>query len=156
EIPKGVMGNKFIGIFGRVFPDEVTPKVNELIKSLTQVGFSLLVFEPFFDFLKVRINLPKTTKVFDKNTPLKNQIEFMLCIGGDGTFLDSATIIKDSGIPILGINTGRLGFLSGVSINQVGEVAKNLVAENYTIYKRATLKLQTTVPIFNNENFALN
>jgi len=147
---------KNIAIYGRVFDDGFNSKIDFLINDLFKKGFQLYIFEPFHDFLKPRISFSEKVKIFDRDTWNPKEIDFLVCIGGDGTFLDSTTFIKDSHIPILGINTGRLGFLSGASIQELETVASSIVKEDFELYKRATLKVDSNIPIFNGNNFALN
>ena len=82
--------------------------------------------------------------------------ECLISIGGDGSIMDAVTIVKDSGIPILGINTGRLGFLSNISLEQISTAIENLFEKEYRIEKRALLRVETSNNIFGSTNFALN
>lgn len=147
---------KNIGIFGRNFEDVYNSKIDFLLKDLSDKGFSIHIFEPFHDFLSARISLNNHIKVFDRATWDARNIDFLICIGGDGTFLDSTTFVRDSEIPILGINTGRLGFLSGASIKELEIIADSIHSNNFEIYKRATLKVESEINLFNENNFALN
>ncbi|MDG1146397.1 MAG: NAD kinase, partial [Flavobacteriales bacterium] len=73
-----------------------------------------------------------------------------------GTILDATTLIRDSGIPIIGVNTGRLGFLADIAKDQIPKTIKQLVNKRYSIDQRTLLKLETEKPIFGELNFALN
>ena len=147
---------KNIAIFGRVFEDVYNSKIEFLLHDLVKNGFTLYIFEPFHDFLAPRITFNTKVEIFDRASWNPKNIDFMVCIGGDGTFLDSTTFIKDSHIPIIGINTGRLGFLSGASIKELDKVAPSIAKADFEIYKRATLKVESNIPLFNGNNFALN
>ena len=147
---------KNIAIFGRVFEEVYNSKIEFLLHDLVKNGFTLHIFEPFHDFLAPRIALNTKVEIFDRASWNPKNIDFMVCIGGDGTFLDSTTFIKDSHIPIIGINTGRLGFLSGASIKELDKVATSIASDDFEIYKRATLKVESNIPLFNGNNFALN
>jgi NAD+ kinase len=79
-----------------------------------------------------------------------------MSIGGDGTFIKSVGFIRDSGVPILGINTGRLGFLANISKDQIQQTMEQVKAKNYDFQKRSLLRIQTEENIFGEDNFALN
>ena len=80
----------------------------------------------------------------------------IISLGGDGTMLNSALLSKDSGIPILGINLGRLGFLASVEKASIKEAIQLISQKNYSIQKRTMLYLETNLPLFGQERFAVN
>lgn len=80
----------------------------------------------------------------------------MICLGGDGSFLRAVRYIKDSGVPILGINTGRLGFLSNISKEAIGETFQLIEDKKYEYQKRSLIRVKTQEDLFETENFALN
>ncbi len=79
----------------------------------------------------------------------------MLSVGGDGTILESVTMVKEAGIPILGINFGRLGFLANTGKEQIQEAVHAVVNRNFSVEHRTLLQLESNKPLFD-ENFALN
>jgi NAD+ kinase len=87
---------------------------------------------------------------------LKKEVNFMLSLGGDGTFLETLMYVRDSGIPILGINTGRLGFLANVAKTEINSAIDALLDNRYTIETRALLNLTTANNLFGDLNYALN
>ena len=80
----------------------------------------------------------------------------MFSLGGDGTILDTISLVQNSQIPVLGINTGRLGFLSSISSDQINVAVESLFKGHYSIDKRAMLRLETDKKIFGDVNYALN
>jgi len=82
--------------------------------------------------------------------------DFLLSIGGDGTFLDSMLIVKKSGIPVVGINTGRLGFLANNQVDEIEEVINNLDKQEYLLEKRTVIELIPENNVFKEESYALN
>jgi NAD+ kinase len=80
----------------------------------------------------------------------------MISIGGDGTFLDSITFIRDSGMPVVGINAGTLGFLSNISKDEIDYAIDEIIAGNFTLDKRAMLSIETKMNLFEDANVALN
>jgi len=87
---------------------------------------------------------------------VSNRIDFVLTLGGDGTILQAVTLVKDSGIPILGINLGRMGFLASVEKKYVGEIFSGLENNRYTLDIRHMLFLESDTPLFGDTRFALN
>ncbi|HPD65766.1 MAG TPA: NAD kinase [Bacteroidia bacterium] len=82
--------------------------------------------------------------------------DFVFSLGGDGTLLDSILLIRDSKIPVLGINTGRLGFLANNQMNQLDQIIASLRQKQYNIEERTLVELQSHPDLFNKENYALN
>ena len=74
-------------------------------------------------------------------TKLPEDIDYLISLGGDGTFLDSIALVEKSGVPVLGINTGRLGFLSNITLEDCEKTVFNLLQKNYTIEERSLLKV---------------
>ena len=145
-----------IAIFGTEYPEQFNKYIHHLIKKLEGEHINLLIEEKFYSFLKKDIRFKKTVNTFNNYDQLKDNADFLLSIGGDGTLLKAVTYIRDSEIPILGINTGRLGFISSVSTDQIDAAINDLLKNNYTINERTLLELNTTNNLFMNKNFALN
>jgi NAD+ kinase len=93
---------------------------------------------------------------FGSESDIKGKVDVLFSFGGDGTILDSVPLIRDSAIPVLGINTGNLGFLSSVSPQETTEAVKNIMAGNYDIERRSMIQINDSGNIFNGINYALN
>lgn len=146
-----------IAIFGRVFNSSVTPYVDHLINYLIDRNIEITVYDEFYDFLKQESACPKHFTTFSNNTDLPKDISFMLSLGGDGTMLAAVTIIRDSGIPIAGINFGRLGFLANIQKSDIENALDQILSGNYSVQERALLSVEANNrTLFNGENFALN
>ena len=145
-----------VAVYGKQFQKEVAPFVLELFRELEKAQMEILVYEPFYDFLSKHTNLNLFLNTFNTYEELKNDIDLFVSVGGDGTILDATTIIRDSGIPIIGVNTGRLGFLADIAKDEIPKTIKQLVNKRYSIDQRTLLKLETEEPIFGDLNFALN
>ena len=145
-----------VAVYGKQYKEDVAPFVLELFQELEKAQMEILVYEPFYDFLSKQSNLNLFLNTFTTSEELKNEIELFVSIGGDGTILDATTLIRDSGIPIIGVNTGRLGFLADIAKDQIPKTIKQLVNKRYSIDQRTLLKLETEKPIFGELNFALN
>ena len=142
-----------VAVYGKQFQEEVAPFVLELFTELEKAQMEILVYEPFYDFLSQQSNLNLFLNTFNTYEELKNDIDLFVSVGGDGTILDATTLIRDSGIPIIGVNTGRLGFLADIAKDQIPKTIKQLVNKRFSIDERTLLKLETSEPIFGDLNF---
>jgi NAD+ kinase len=146
-----------IAIYGRQFTEEYNDSIRHFFDLLNQRGVEYCVFEPFLQFLSENIEMSvEGISNFTKQTFDPKNVDVLISIGGDGTMLDSTTFVRDSGLPMLGLNTGRLGFLSSISLGQIDEAIDQVIEGAYMIDKRSVLKLETEQQIFGEENFALN
>jgi len=145
-----------IAIYGRPVNISQVAFSESVIELLEKSECKLLIHEPYFHFLKRHINKLKNHELFNSYNDLQQKIDFIFSIGGDGTLLDTVVLIKDSKIPIIGVNAGRLGFLSGISKENLGNAIESLRKGHYSIDARTLLKLESSHPLFENENVALN
>lgn len=143
-----------IAIFGKSYSPEDKEYLKLLFKKLNEFDTELCIYKPYFNLLPKDIGLPSKLKQFSSHKDLS--CKFLISIGGDGTILDTVPFVRDSGIPILGINLGRLGFLSSISKNEISTAIESILKGEYSVEKRALLKLQQPSDIFGDLNFALN
>lgn len=143
-----------IAVHGKEFNRVSAPFIARIFEILSAHKVELLVSSKFNQYLKKPlINCEYTT--YSSGVDLKG-IELFISIGGDGTLLESVTHIGKSETPILGINTGRLGFLATISKTETEKALESIFEGAYTLDKRAVLKLETNKDIFEPLNFALN
>lgn len=145
-----------IAIYGRNYSDDNFPFYNQIFNELVQKKHSILIHKELWDVISGKFVLTSKTKVFENLSDIVDQTDFLFSIGGDGTLLNTISIVRDSNIPVLGFNTGRLGFISSISKEEISLAIEVLNAGNYTTEKRSVLSLETKDNLFNNENFALN
>ena len=144
-----------IALHGRNFAPSIQPKVQELFDFLAKAGVVVQLSLPFRDFLN-GANL-KHHSTLTYSTPKDVfDADYMFTVGGDGTLLDAVTHIGERNIPILGINTGRLGFLATISPNEVLEAINLLFEKKYQIEERTLVSLISDKDLFDGLNFALN
>lgn len=126
-----------------------------LFQKLKACGIEAFVYEPLLkqNRSKWRIN---ATKFFSKYEDIKGKVKFLFSIGGDGTLLEAVALVRDSGIAIMGINTGRLGFLSSISKDEIEMAVDALLKKKYSIDKRTLLELVVKGNYFSGCRFALN
>jgi NAD+ kinase len=145
-----------IAIYGRNLNDEILKPVEELVKAVEKTGGECLFYESLFNQVRKKTSIKPGNRLFASASEIKNKIDYLFSIGGDGTMLDTVALVRDSGIPVLGVNTGRLGFLTGISIETVSHAVDELNKGHFTLDKRALLRLETNKTIFGDVNFALN
>lgn len=146
-----------VAIYGRNFDDGFKEYITKFFSILEQHKVEVFIYKVFFDFLKKEIKFDnRSVKVFSKHQEIRNNVDLMISIGGDGTILDAVTILRDSNIPIVGINTGRLGFLASISKTQIENALKQIIKGNYSIEHRSLLKFETSSNTFNDFPYSLN
>lgn len=145
-----------IAIFGKEFIPEHREYIQLLIDELTGMQTSLLVYKPYYEKIARDINWPEQTRFFTSHADLLHSSEMLISIGGDGTLLDTIPFVRASGIPILGINLGRLGFLSSISKNEIRQAVRSIYKKEYSFDKRALLSLEEPKGIFGDLNYGLN
>ena len=144
-----------IALFGTTFNEAKTLYVQHLINKLEQENVDLIIESQFSELLS-NIKFKNEYSTFDTPQKLKENADIILSIGGDGTLLATITLVRDSGIPILGINTGTLGFISSVSTDQIEYAINHLLKGEYAIKNRTLLQLNSENNLFGDTNFALN
>jgi NAD+ kinase len=100
--------------------------------------------------------LPRDFSIFSRHEDLNSSLDCIISLGGDGTMLDSATLVRNKKIPIMGINFGRLGFLASISKDELAMAVEALANGRYVTEKRTLLHLNANKPVFGDTPFALN
>ena len=144
-----------IALYGKRFNDEHAVTVNRLVDALVRRGITITVHDKFFHFLTTKFTLPANVKIFTETNELEG-VDFLISVGGDGTLLDTARIIRDTKIPVLGVNTGRLGFLSNVSPDAFEDALEALINGNFTLDSRALIAVKSNNQTFGEFPYALN
>ncbi len=134
---------------------EFIPFIELLLKTLTDRNVRIFYTEKFGKSIQ-KLGLKKTDGISEIGKNQIQEMDFLFSVGGDGTLLDTVTLIGKSEVPILGINTGRLGFLATVAKENIETSLDDLFSNDYTIESRALLEMIASKPVFNGANFALN
>jgi NAD+ kinase len=146
-----------LAIYGRVYKKEYQKQLQNLFDFLHQNEIIFLVEESFLIQCKQAEIKIKETNSFDSYDILKqSEVDYMISIGGDGTMLDCLTYIRDLQIPVLGINSGRLGFLASVSMDESQKALENLIKGHFQVDSRSVLQLESNQPLFGGVKYALN
>jgi len=144
-----------IAIYGRTLKEPFTKSIQTMVSELEASGSELLIYKPFEEALK-KIKFKKSISYFTNHADLKRGCDLLISLGGDGTLLSTITLIKDLGIPILGINTGSLGFLSNVSIDEISLAIDLVLKKKFSLDIRSLVHLETVNNLFGHNNFGLN
>ncbi len=139
-----------IAIFGNWYKKSTLDEIAHILKFMTHRGVNVVLSKELRDEMNLRDQYP----LFGSDTD--EEVDFALSIGGDGTFLYTASQIGDKNIPILGINYGRLGFLADVQATDVDTICDQLISNNYSIEQRAVLQVTPSVNGAVQIPFALN
>ncbi|MEO8884726.1 MAG: NAD kinase [Mucilaginibacter sp.] len=145
-----------IAVYGRQFNDLATlPFIQQVFDTLEQHGVEIFVHHQLSEFIAGKINnIPY--KVLQSTDKIKGFIDLFLTLGGDGTLLDMVTVIADSGVPVIGINFGRLGFLASINKSDITAAIHAVVNKEYTLDTRTLLSIESDHNVFPDGNFALN
>ena len=142
-----------IGIHGRDFQQRSSHFVEWVLSRLSQDKNEICVSSKFQRHFKSKTNFK--FKVFEHGDNLKN-LDFFISLGGDGTLLESVTYIGKNETPILGVNTGRLGFLATTGREEIEKALENIFKKNYSVDQRTMLRLESEPKLFDGLSFALN
>jgi NAD+ kinase len=147
-----------VAIYGQYYLNSTDPIIKDIFVFFTSNNVEMVIEANFLKMLHEKKIIQKEYKTFSSHTELDSSFEMLISIGGDGTILRAATLIRNSGVPILGINAGRLGFLATVQKENIAAFMQFVIDKKYTISERTLLSL-TTEP--RNEaieelNFAMN
>ncbi|MDT0539289.1 MULTISPECIES: NAD kinase [Croceitalea] len=146
-----------VAIYGQSFQDHDILCVFELIEELEKFSSNIFIEEGFLKFL-IQTSDIKSYDTFSVAIGLDSSFDMFVSFGGDGTMLRAVTYVKDYGIPMVGVNTGRLGFLSTFKKEDVRKVVTEFVAGAYIIEERSLVEIcmDSDVKHFGELNFALN
>lgn len=145
-----------IAVYGRPFNQAVLPFIRQVFDCLIQHQTEIFVHSELHLFISEQPNFTISSTVFNTYEDIKNQVDVMLTLGGDGTILGTVDIIRDSNIPVIGINFGRLGFLASVNKNDIAAAIHALINKQFTLDHRILLELESDPTAFKNQNIALN
>lgn len=147
-----------VALFGRSFNESFTESLILMFEVFKKHNIEVLIYEPFYDFLIREINFkPQVQGYYHNYGDLDKKVDFLFSIGGDGTFLEAVTFVRESGIPIVGINSGRLGFMADIAQDEIPQALADIVAGRFSIEERSLLQLESSRNgLFEEFNYALN
>jgi len=143
-------------IYSRVLEEEQVSDVQLFFDELVKHNIEPIIFHSYYEQLRDVIRLPEGTRTFSLSEHLTEEIEFIMSLGGDGTLLDTVTLVRDKPISIMGVNFGRLGFLASIGRNEVPAAMKAIAKRTYVEDKRTMIHVDADLPLFGNIPYALN
>jgi NAD+ kinase len=144
-----------IAIYGRPTPANLTESVAHIFTQLDELKLEYIVHEAFYNSLKGIIKFKKKPQTFNAELK-KGEADYMVSIGGDGTLLETLPFVVGTDTPVLGINTGRLGFLAIIPEENFSPALVALKNKKFTVENRTLLRLETSNNLFGKYNYALN
>jgi NAD+ kinase len=145
-----------VAIYSRVIDDDQYNKVQQLLDELAKENIQPVIYKPFYEMIQSRVRFSDKTTVFSGSGDLTDAIDFLISLGGDGTLLDTVTLVRDKNIPVLGINFGRLGFLASIGSKELHIAVQSLVKRTILIDKRSLIHLDASKPLFGDVPYGLN
>ncbi len=145
-----------IAVYGRSASEENCRALQHLCHLMAEHNLDIIVHEEFMN--EVRENGTTITCSYDtfQSFDSIDLPSYVLSIGGDGTLLNTADLVKNSGIPVVGINTGRLGFLANFTVDQLPDIITTLQSGSYDSDLRSLLQIECNKELFDGDNYALN
>lgn len=143
-------------IYSRIIEEDQLKDVQIFFDELSHQKIEPVIFQHYFDQIKDSINLPADTKTFSLSEDITDDVEFIISLGGDGTLLDTVTLVREKNISVMGINFGRLGFLASIGRQEVKTAVKAIAQRTYVIDKRTMIHVDADAPLFGKVPYALN
>jgi NAD+ kinase len=145
-----------VAIYSRGLDTEQGAHLDILLEALTRFDVCILIYQPLLlQFNQVTVRFPALVP-FLTSADLPEELDCLISLGGDGTLLDTITLVRNKKIPVLGINFGRLGFLAGISRDELSSAVDALVNRTFIIDKRTLIHLDSNKSLFGDTPFALN
>jgi NAD+ kinase len=142
-----------VAILGKINKSDPTEYITNLITLLEKKNVSVFIESEYFNSISGFIS-----KSISSFKDLDKSFDLLISIGGDGTILRAITFVKDLSIPIIGVNSGRLGFLAKIQIDNIEQVIEEIISGNYSISERTLIEVSTSESNkqLSKLNFALN
>lgn len=145
-----------IALFGKAVSPDNLKYVQSVIDKLVLRNCKLTVYGPFYELLRDQVIFPEGISTFADEKGIHGKVDFFFSVGGDGTILDAVSFVRDSGIPVMGINIGRFGFLSGISKDEILPSIDKVLDNDYQLDSRSLIRLTDPAKLFGELNYALN
>jgi NAD+ kinase len=147
-----------VAIYGQYYQNSTEPIIRDIFVFFNENKVEMVIEESFLAMLYEKKIVKKEYKTFSSYKELNSSFDMMISIGGDGTILRAATLVRDSGVPILGINAGRLGFLAMVQKENIEVFLQFVINKKYSISQRTLLSLNCNPENIDIQdiNFAMN
>lgn len=145
-----------VALYCRNIKPHDMPVLQDVLDLLAENKIGVFIYRPFFESVWAGIKTRSGISTFDSHADIRDKVEYMFSLGGDGTLLDTVTFVRDYPIQVMGINLGRLGFLADIGKEEIGNAIHAIAKGSYVIDQRTLLSLESNTPLFGDVNYALN
>jgi NAD+ kinase len=145
-----------VAIYSRIIDDEQIPILQSFFNKLEDKNITTSIWKDFYEQIKDKITFTTTPQLFFLDSALDATFECVISLGGDGTLLDTIALVQDKGLPVLGINFGRLGFLANIGKSEIDKAIDDLISHSYVTDERTLIQVNANIPIFGNVPYGLN
>lgn len=146
-----------IALYGNTIEKGQIESIELLFQQFDKHKAEIIIYAPFYELLQKTMNsIPSFKALYRTPGEVKHLANFMISIGGDGTFLESVSLIQESNIPVVGINFGRLGFLAHISSEDIPLAIDQIFNKDFKVDQRSALKISCEENPFKDFPYALN
>ncbi|HEY3371356.1 MAG TPA: NAD kinase [Prolixibacteraceae bacterium] len=146
-----------IALYGLTVNPDFKEELIGLLELLKKKKIEIYIYQPFLEYMQQECDLdPEVAGVFENTEELPDEVAFIFSLGGDGTLLKSFLMAQKSSIPLVGINSGRLGFLSDISRDEIEKALDDIIEGNIFIDERSVLELELVHDDHSEFHYALN
>jgi len=145
-----------IAIYSRGIENNQIQDIELLLAEIVKLGAEPVFYQDFFNQFYCAVDLDGKYSTFNSSDDMDSSIDCLISLGGDGTLLDTVTLVKDTGIPVLGINYGRLGFLANIGRDEIHTAIEALVERKFVLDKRTLVHVDADIPLFGDVPYGLN
>jgi NAD+ kinase len=147
---------KHIAIYAKKIFKQDLVVFQSLLSGIEHMGWTPVLEKDLALQVQSKFQIRENYRTFNTHLDLQSGFDLMVSLGGDGTFLKAVSFVRDSEVPILGVNTGRLGFLSNLSKDHILQTLQRFNSGQYEFQQRSLLRVHTENDLYGDENFALN
>lgn len=145
-----------IALYARCVKDNHPDYVKTLSTKLNKENVQLIIHDKYYAYLKKEFQFNLDIPTYNSYNCIKGKVDYIISLGGDGTILETLDLVRDSGIPVLGVNTGRLGFLASVYKEDFSLAIRGLLDNKFKLDKRSLIELETPSGLFGDLKWAVN
>ncbi len=145
-----------IAIYSRGGENVHVSDLQNLCNALHAAKINPVIHEDIFNKVSSGLNNADAYTIFGGSADLDDSFDCMISLGGDGTMLDTVTLVRDKNIPVLGINFGRLGFLASLGKENIDAAVQALVTRSYAVDRRTLIHVDSDLPLFGKTPYGLN
>src|ERR1700683_1005680 len=143
-------------IYSRIVDSDLQNGIQHLFHELIKQKIDPVVHFAFLEKIGAAFSMPGDVAVFHDSKDLDESIDFLISLGGDGTLLDTVSLVQDKNIPVLGINFGLLVFLASIGKEELTSAVTALANRTFVVDKRSLIHLDANLPLFGDVPYGLN